>query len=212
MNALFPLPLLSADAAMFAATLDGLEVALYLVAASMRLVHVNTAGRAIINAGDVLLEVRRHLVASDPAANQALQRLITPCVHGGDASVPMIGTDGQRYVAHVLQLSSDAHRCADLADQAIAALFVRKVALTISPNAEVIGKAFNLTPAELRVLLAIVERGSVPEASAALGIAASTVKTHLSRLFEKTGAARQADFVKLVAGYATPLRHAGVSQ
>jgi hypothetical protein len=27
----------------------------------------------------------------------------------------------------------------------------------------------------------------------------------LSRLFEKTGAARQADLIKLVAGYATPL-------
>jgi DNA-binding CsgD family transcriptional regulator len=33
------------------------------------------------------------------------------------------------------------------------------------------------------------------------------VKTHLSRLFEKTEAARQADLVKLVAGFATPLTH-----
>jgi DNA-binding CsgD family transcriptional regulator len=62
-----------------------------------------------------------------------------------------------------------------------------------------------LTPSELRVLLVIVEVGGVPEVAAALGVAVTTVKTHLRRLFEKTGATRQADLVKLVAGYATPL-------
>jgi hypothetical protein len=36
---------------------------------------------------------------------------------------------------------------------------------------------------------------------AALGRAVATVRTHLHRLFEKTGTGRQADLVKLVAGY-----------
>jgi DNA-binding CsgD family transcriptional regulator len=31
------------------------------------------------------------------------------------------------------------------------------------------------------------------------------VKTHLGRLFEKTGTSRQADLVKLVAGFSNPL-------
>jgi len=47
--------------------------------------------------------------------------------------------------------------------------------------------------------------GGVPEVALALGIAVTTVKTHLGRLFEKTGATRQADLVRLVAGYAMPL-------
>jgi hypothetical protein len=38
-----------------------------------------------------------------------------------------------------------------------------------------------------------------------MGISVSTVKTHLRRLFAKTGTDRQADLVKLVAGYANPL-------
>ena len=58
---------------------------------------------------------------------------------------------------------------------------------------------------QLRVLLAIVDIGGVPEVAAALGVAVTTIKTHLSRLFEKTGVARQADLVKLVAGFSTPL-------
>ena len=45
----------------------------------------------------------------------------------------------------------------------------------------------------------------VPEVAAALGVADTTVRTHVGRLFEKTGATRQADFVRLVAGYAAAL-------
>jgi DNA-binding CsgD family transcriptional regulator len=41
--------------------------------------------------------------------------------------------------------------------------------------------------------------------AAALGVADTTVKIHVGRLFEKTGAMRRADLVKLVAGYAPPL-------
>ena len=38
-----------------------------------------------------------------------------------------------------------------------------------------------------------------------LGVAETTVKTHLHRVFAKTGTSRQADLVRLVAGYASPL-------
>ena len=55
------------------------------------------------------------------------------------------------------------------------------------------------------MLLAIVEVGGIPEVAEAFGVADTTVRTHVSRLFEKTGTARQADLVKLVAGYTTPL-------
>ena len=120
-------------------------------------------------------------------------------------AIPLIGKSGERYVGHALPLTSGARRRAGIAYSAAAALFVRKAALMTSSSPEIIGKTFKLTPTELRVLLAIVEVGGVPEVAAALGVADGTVKTHLGRLFEKTGARRQADLVKLVAGFATPL-------
>jgi DNA-binding CsgD family transcriptional regulator len=52
---------------------------------------------------------------------------------------------------------------------------------------------------------AIVLIGGVPEAAEELGIAETTVKTHLHRVFAKTGTTRQADLVRLVAGFASPL-------
>ncbi|AWM02203.1 helix-turn-helix transcriptional regulator [Bradyrhizobium amphicarpaeae] len=209
MNAMLPLPATAVDAATLADTLDGLDIGLYLVAADARLVHANTAGRAILAARDILRDVRGHLVACDGAANHVLQRLFAAPRLAGETAVPMIGADGQRFVAHALPLASEARLYADEACRASAALFVRKVALTIPPCSDVIGQVFRLTPTELRVLLAIVELGSVRDVAAAFGVAGSTIKTHLRRLFEKTGAARQADFVKLVAGYATPLRSTG---
>src|SRR5215471_18315261 len=90
------------------------------------------------------------------------------------------------------------------ARSAAAALLVRKAALEIPSAPDVIAKAYHLTPTELRVLMAIVEVGGVPEVAVALGIAETTVKTHLSRVFQKTGATRQADLVKLAAGFANP--------
>jgi DNA-binding CsgD family transcriptional regulator len=214
----FPAARMSADAATFADTLDGLDAGLYLVDANARLIHANTAGQAILDARDILHEIRGHLVACDLAANQILQRVFAATGHGDSAlgagriSVPMIGLDGQRHVAHALPLPSGTRRCAGAAYSAAAALFVRKVALTIPPCSEVIAKAFKLTPTELRVLLAIVELGGVPQVAAALSVADTTIRTHVSRLFEKTGTARQADLVKLVAGYATPLREVGASR
>ena len=57
------------------------------------------------------------------------------------------------------------------------------------------------------MLLAVVQVGGVPEVAEALGIGEATVKTHLQRLFAKTDTSRQAELVKLVAGFANPLVH-----
>ncbi|WP_240543213.1 helix-turn-helix transcriptional regulator [Bradyrhizobium canariense] len=202
---------MAANAAVFADTLDGLDASLFLVDTDGRLIHANTAGQAMLDASDVLLELRGVLMACDSTVSQTLRQVFAAAGRGDQAhginglAISMIGLDGERHVAHVLSLTSGMRRNASAACSAVAALFVRKAALTILPRSEALRNAFKLTPAELRVL-AIVELGGVPEVAAALGVANTTIKTHVRRLFEKTGAARQADFVKLVAGYATPLR------
>jgi DNA-binding CsgD family transcriptional regulator len=61
------------------------------------------------------------------------------------------------------------------------------------------------TPTELRVLLAVMQVGGASEVAEALGIAESTVRTHLLRLFAKTGTKGQADLIKLVTSYTNPL-------
>ncbi len=149
------------------------------------------------------------LATSDLQVNQTLHEVFQACAHG-DAGVgaraivlPLSARDGERSVAHVLPLTSGERRSAGLVCKAVAAVFVRKATLESASN--VIAQSFQLTPTELRVLHAIVEIGGVPETAQALGVAETTVKTHLYRLFDKAGVSRQADLVKLVAGYSNPL-------
>jgi DNA-binding CsgD family transcriptional regulator len=76
----------------------------------------------------------------------------------------------------------------------------------MEPSApDAIARHFKLTPGELRVLLAVVRVGGVAGTAAALGIREATVKTHLHRVFGKTGTSRQVELVRLVAGFANPL-------
>jgi DNA-binding CsgD family transcriptional regulator len=201
-----------AETATFADIFDGLNTGLIVVDGNCGIVHANTAGKDILSTGDFLRSIGGRLAAGDAIVDQTLREAVAGIENSdGEANaksiaLPLAARDGERYLAHVLPLTSVARRRAG-ATSAAAAMFVRKAALNAPSPPEVIGSTFNLTPAELRVLFAIVEIGGVPDVAAALGVADTTVKTHLSRVFEKTGSARQADLVKLVAGYATPLAH-----
>jgi DNA-binding CsgD family transcriptional regulator len=112
--------------------------------------------------------------------------------------------DGQRYVAHLLPLTSGARRKAGVAYSAVAALFLRKATLDRPHPVKALAGAYHLTPAKMRIPMMIVEIGGVLEVAPVLGISETTVKTHLQRIYDKTGAKRQADLVKLVAGFVGP--------
>ena len=123
----------------------------------------------------------------------------------GNVAFSLMAHDGGQYIAYLLPLNSVVLNEADVSSKAVAAVFVRKVELDGHSYGALVARAFGLTPAELRVLLGIVELGGVPETSEKLGVAEATVKTHLYRVFSKTGASRQADLVKLAAGFSNPL-------
>ena len=201
----------AAEVATFVDTLDGLSAGMYLVDANGRLIHANAAGHALLAESDILRSLSGRLVAREVQTDRALREVFAASGQGDAAlgtrgiAVPLSGRDGERYIAHALPLTSGARRRAGVVSTAAAALFVRKASLAVPSASQAIGSAFKLTPTELRVLMAIVEIGGVPEVASAFGIADTTVRTHVTHLFEKTGTSRQADLVKLVAGYATPL-------
>jgi DNA-binding CsgD family transcriptional regulator len=200
----------AAQAATFADTLDGISAGMLLVDARGRIVHANASGHAMLAEGSLLRAAGGKLAASDAGAEEALYDVIL-AAGSGDAAVGTKGIAvpltraGERYVAHVLPLTSGARRRAGASYAAVAALFVHKAALDKPSPPEAIAKTFKLTPTELRVLLGIVEVGGAPETAAALGIGEATVRTHLLRLYAKTGTGRQAELVKLVAGFSNPL-------
>lgn len=200
-----------AEAATFADILDGLSPAIFLVDAEGQVVHGNAAGRSVLHKGDLLRTVHGRLTAIDTQVDQALHSAFIAAgkndaeIGAKGSALPLKGRAGERYVAHVLPLTVGEKRKTGAASNAVVALFVRKAELEAEPSSEVIGKTYKLTPTELRVLRAIVDVGGVRQVAENLGVADTTVKTHLGRLFEKTGVSRQADLVKLVAGYSSVL-------
>jgi DNA-binding CsgD family transcriptional regulator len=213
----------TSEAASLAHTLDGLSAGIFLVDAQCRIVHANVAGRGMLCADDFLRAAAGQLVVHDGQTNQDLRHMIANGgvdVAGRNNAFSLTAHDGARYVAHLLPLSAVARNGAEASLQdslkpefslkppswkSVAAVFVRKAELDSQSGGELVARTFGLTPAELRVLLAIVDVGGVPETSKLLRVAETTVKTHLSRVFSKTGASRQADLVKLAASFGNPL-------
>ena len=200
-----------AEAASLADTLDGISAGMFLVNATGHIVHVNAAGHMMLKRASVLHAEGGRLVANDSQADETLADTLATAGNGDatlgvkGVAVPLLARDGERYVAHVLPLTSGARRRAGASYAAVAAMFVHKAALDTPSPPEAVAKAYKLTPMELRVLLAIVEVGGVPEVAEALGVAETTVKTHLQHVYQKTGTNRQADLVKLVAAFSNPL-------
>jgi DNA-binding CsgD family transcriptional regulator len=201
----------TAEASALADTLDGVSAGMFLVDKSGRIIHANASGRAMLDERSVLRAISGRLAANEAKATLALNEVLAVAARGDAAvgikgvSVPLAARDGDLYVAHVLPLSGGERRRAGSSYQAVAALFVHKAELGAPSPPETIARHYKLTPTELRVLLAVVEVGGVPEVADLLGISQGTVKTHLHRLFAKTDTARQADLVKLVAGFSSPL-------
>jgi DNA-binding CsgD family transcriptional regulator/PAS domain-containing protein len=187
--------------------LDGLSTAVCLLDADGRVMHANAACRRLFADANLLALVGDRIVARNTQADKIFRSLCEIDAGSGILSAARrqielaTSVDGQHYLLQAFPLKRDRSLSRDVA---ATALFVHKASTTPWLAADAIAAAFRLTPSELRVLMAIVEIGGVPDIAAKLGIAETTVKTHLGRLFEKTGAGRQADLVKIAAGFAVP--------
>jgi DNA-binding CsgD family transcriptional regulator/PAS domain-containing protein len=201
-----------AVAADFAATVDALAVAICLIDAAGRVVYANPSAMKLLETDDVLYGAGTRLHAYDRAADQSLTELLAACAGSNDLVVGPRGTaihmpsrSGSDYVAHMLPLTSGARRETGTPHRAAAALVVHKAADNLASAPEVIAKAFGLTPREVAVLFALVDAPGVAEMAEILGLSEATVRTHLRSLFAKTETTRQAELVKLVARFISPV-------
>jgi DNA-binding CsgD family transcriptional regulator len=194
------------EAAALADSLDELASGVFIVDSNGRIIHANASAHRLIAEASLLRAPNGRIAALDRQSRTLLD--VFTAAKAGDAAVgkkgialPLTARSGERYVAHVLPLTSGARRKAGVSYAATAAMFIRKAALDLPSPPEALASQFKLTPAEVRVLFAIVEIGGVPEVAPVLGIADQTVKSHLHHIYEKTETKRQADLVKLVASY-----------
>lgn len=198
-----------AEAAALADTIDCLGAGLFIVDGTAQIRHSNAAARRLLATEDVLCSRGGRLVACDPQANRSLRLALTAADGPADAMpapLPLIAANGTRCVGRVRPLKPSVRPHGRGPQETLAAVLVYKAGMECPRSPDVIARSYNLTPTELRVLLAIVDVGGTPQVAATLGIAPSTVRTHVGRLFEKTGTKRQAELVRLVAGFVSPFQ------
>jgi DNA-binding CsgD family transcriptional regulator len=200
----------SIAASSFESTLNTFAVAVVLVDAGARILHANAAAHALFSEGGPLLATRNELRTPSAAANQALDAAIARAASNestlgyGGIGVPIHDARGAPAIAHVLPLKSGTLR-PGLMLNAAAAIFVTPARAAAPPPVEALAALYDLTPTEARVMIEIASGKNRAAAALALGIADSTVKTHLARVFEKTGTSEQPELAKLVASLTPPI-------
>ena len=194
----------------FRSALDALPTAIILVDADLRIVDANSAGQTMLGAGDPIRSERGRLVAISAPVAAALAAAVRQAgeneadIGRRGFGIPLRRADGAPCVLHVLPLQRGAIR-PGLAPNAAAAVFVAQTTTSMPAPNDALAALFDLTPAEARVFSLLVSGLTLSQTARELGVQTSTAKTHLLRLFAKTGTHRQTELISLARSLTTPI-------
>lgn len=185
----------------FESALDAAQSGVILVDASMAILHANQAAQTMLANSDPVRERLGRLELRLELLPGQLSAAVAAC--GSDSGlgrrgigIPTRRLDGSPLIVHVMPLERRSVR-GGISSRASAAVFVADGSGGIAPMHDALGLLFSLTPAEARVFALVVDGLENEAVAVALGVATSTVKTHLLRVFEKTGAHSRADLARL---------------
>jgi DNA-binding CsgD family transcriptional regulator len=190
------------------ATLDTFNAGIVVVADKAQILHANNSAREMLANRAPIATVNGALSVRDAQAREELNQAIVLA----RTDEAMIGTNGIAVplrdegsaVAHVLPLARGDLRTR-LVPQATAAVFVTRRTESAARDIGAVAASFDLTPAEARMLQHLAAGVSLTEAAKALGVSTNTAKTHLARIFSKTGVSRQADLIAMVDRLVPPV-------
>jgi DNA-binding CsgD family transcriptional regulator len=198
------------EAATFAATVEALTVGVVLADENSKIVHTNAAATAMLAAGDPIMVRQGRIAVQSPTTTSTLQSAVAQAAKDEATlgqkgiGIPIPRPSGDPLVIHVLPLRRGDMR-SGLIQRAAVALFVASASGPPQLPHDALVQLYDLTPAEIRIFELICE-GQTPAAiSASLGIAVSTVKSHLFHVYEKTGCRRQIDLVRLARSLTFPV-------
>jgi DNA-binding CsgD family transcriptional regulator/PAS domain-containing protein len=186
-------------AATFEAALDATATGAVLVRGDMAVVHANSAAEAMMEDGDPIRVAGGRMTLSQALAPGQLETAVLAAsrdvaeIGRRGIGIPARRHDGSPLVVHVMPLNARAGSRIE----ADAAVFVADTGGAEPLPTDTLSLLFGLTPAETRVFELAAAGDSPDQMAVRLGIAPSTVRTHLQRVYEKTGRHRQVELVAL---------------
>lgn len=159
-----------------------------------RLIDATAAARALLTSGTPLCCAFDQLAAADRRNGARLALALDQAIRDGHAQASFRPDDegGTSVVADFIAME-------DGDDQRRIVVIIKAANEERQRRVDEARIGFGLTAAEGRLLATLFEGCSVPQAATRMGVARSTARTHLQRIFDKTGARRQGDLLRLVA-------------
>ncbi len=185
--------------------LEELETGMMLVDATAAVLFANVTAERLLAENRGLCTDSDGLCASDAAATRELRRRVRECagvsIGAGAPSggITLAGRPGAASL-RVLVAPYRPGACATGApfDRPAALVLVSDPERSLEDRKERLRCRFGLTPVEALVALEVTKARGRAATAERLGIREATLKTHLIHIFEKTGASRQAELVRLI--------------
>jgi DNA-binding CsgD family transcriptional regulator len=173
---------------------DRMDAGVVIVDCNFGITFANHAARELLAEGDGVRQRNDGIAAGTQAATLVLRRVIAAGWSGGDCQLPRAGGRALLSVLAV-PLPTDAFCTTGCGHATI--LFLADPDRDHHQRVGSLVRQFGLTRAEGVFLVEIVKADGLQAAADRLGISLATARTHLRHIFEKTGARRQAELVRL---------------
>jgi DNA-binding CsgD family transcriptional regulator len=184
--------------------LDHLRAAVFLVGANGRVAFANKRAEEIVGEEDGLQLVSGVLSAADHTTSRLLEGCIESAIQtgagrgeasGGELSVPR--PSGLR-AYEVIVAPLPTHALVGRLQVGMAVVFVSDPEKEPDFLESTLENLYGLTPAEAKVAGLIAIGSGVEAVAGRLGVSTNTVRTHLYRVFDKTGARRQGELIRIL--------------
>lgn len=187
--------------------ISGLGAGVLVVNSDARILRADAAAEAILARGSPLSARHGILTAREHRDSEDLHRLIRSCrprttgysLRGGSAEIRY--PDSAPLKLAVLPVPADHVGFAldiDANTRPAALVVLDDLAARAADRVERLRQAYGLTEKEAQVALECLKGGRRDEMAASLKLSDSTVRTHLTRIYGKTGTRRKADLVSLL--------------
>jgi DNA-binding CsgD family transcriptional regulator len=191
--------------------LDRISTGVMIVSYGAKLVYANGAAEDLLRSGNNLKVRNGQLESAYSVYVSGFRAAIDRACSDNDSEIgnfgngiPLPSRDGDTAICYVLPLGkSDCRRSLGPGH---AAVFVSASGSNLPPSQEILSALSGLTSRESRIALMIADGATPADAAGKLGVTMNTMRTHLSRIFDKTGANSQPALVRFVANLSMPVR------
>jgi DNA-binding CsgD family transcriptional regulator/PAS domain-containing protein len=176
-------------------TIDALTTPIILIDSDRVIRQINSAAIALMEQEKGITNQGGKLRFAEPGVEQEF-RSACGVKHGHAAILRAMLKNGMQVhlLAHYVR---DSGGSSQIEDERTLVVIDWPKTKTV-PIGENVRSRFGLTISELRVLLLLIDGRSITSVATDLGVSQNTIKTHIARMFDKTGTNRQQDLIRTV--------------